>query len=53
MTNRLIEINKATVARFLAGTHSADIDDVDVIDDTVVAAHRLPRLSRLSERRIL
>ena len=36
MTNTLIETNKATVARFLAGTHSANIEDVDVIDDTVV-----------------
>jgi predicted ester cyclase len=36
MTNPLIETNKATVARFLAGTHSANIDDVNVIDDTVV-----------------
>jgi predicted ester cyclase len=36
MTNTLIETNKATVARFLAGTHSANIDDVEVIDDTVV-----------------
>lgn len=34
MTN--IEKNKATVARFLAGTHSANIDDVEVIDETVV-----------------
>ena len=36
MTNTTIETNEATVARFLAGTHSADIDDVEVIDDTVV-----------------
>ena len=36
MTNTLIETNKATVARFLAGTHSANIEDLDVIDDTVV-----------------
>ncbi|AZQ68402.1 hypothetical protein EF888_15465 [Silicimonas algicola] len=36
MTNTIIETNKATVARFLAGTHSANIDDVDVIDETVV-----------------
>lgn len=36
MTNTLIETNKATVARFLAGTHSPNIDDVEVIDDTVV-----------------
>lgn len=36
MTSPIIEANKATVARFLAGTHSPDIDDVAVIDDTVV-----------------
>ena len=36
MTEDAIETNKATVARFLAGTHSPDIDDVEVIDDTVV-----------------
>jgi len=36
MTTPLIETNKATVARFLAGTHSPNIDDVEVIDDTVV-----------------
>lgn len=36
MTDTVIEANKATVARFLAGTHSANIDDVEVIDDTVV-----------------
>ncbi len=31
-----IDRNKATVARFLAGTHSHDIADVEVIDETVV-----------------
>jgi predicted ester cyclase len=36
MTNPSIETNRATVARFLTGTHSANIDDVEVIDDTVV-----------------
>ena len=36
MTDTVIEANKATVAHFLAGTHSANIDDVEVIDDTVV-----------------
>lgn len=36
MTTDNIETNKATVARFLAGTHSPNIDDVNVIDDTVV-----------------
>ena len=36
MTDTVIEANKTTVARFLAGTHSANIDDVEVIDDTVV-----------------
>lgn len=33
----IIRINKDTVARFLAGTQSANIDDLDVIDDTVVS----------------
>ncbi len=36
MTNSIIETNKATVAKFLAGTHSANIDDVEIIDETVV-----------------
>lgn len=36
MTNPIIERNKATVAEFLAGTHSGNIDDVEVIDETVV-----------------
>lgn len=36
MTRSIIETNKATVARFLAGTHAANIDAVDVIDETVV-----------------
>jgi predicted ester cyclase len=36
MTKDSIEINKTTVARFLAGTHSADINDVEVVDETVV-----------------
>jgi len=36
MSNDIIERNKATVARFLAGTHSANIDDVEIIDETVV-----------------
>lgn len=36
MTSNLIDRNRATVARFLAGTHSPDIDDVEVIDETVV-----------------
>lgn len=36
MTDNNTERNKATVARFLAGTHSANIDDVEIIDDTVV-----------------
>jgi predicted ester cyclase len=36
MTNPVIARNKATVEAFLAGTHSADIADVEVIDDTVV-----------------
>jgi len=45
MINETIERNKATVKRFLAGTHSANIDDVEVIDDTVVphiACHGFP-----------
>ena len=36
MTSPIIERNKATVAKFLAGTHSANIDDVEIIDETVV-----------------
>lgn len=36
MTSTRIETNTATVARFLAGTHSPDIADVAVIDETVV-----------------
>lgn len=32
----IIRTNKETVARFLAGTHSENIDDVEVIDETVV-----------------
>jgi predicted ester cyclase len=36
MTNEVIERNKATVEKFLAGTHSANIEDVAVIDETVV-----------------
>ena len=31
-----IDQNKATVARFLAGTHSQNIEDVEIIDETVV-----------------
>lgn len=31
-----IETNRQTVARFLAGTHSENIEDVEVIDETVV-----------------
>lgn len=45
MTRSSIETNKATVVRFLAGTHSADIDDVDVIDETVaphIVCHGFP-----------
>jgi predicted ester cyclase len=33
---QIIERNKATVTRFLEGTHSANIEDVAVIDETVV-----------------
>ncbi len=36
MTTETIERNKETVRRFLAGTHSQNIDDVEVIDETVV-----------------
>jgi len=36
MTQHIIDRNKATVEKFLAGTHSADIEDVAVIDETVV-----------------
>lgn len=41
----IIERNRRTVARFLAGTHSKNIDDVDVIDETVapsIACHGFP-----------
>ena len=31
-----IQTNKDTVERFLAGTHSNNIDDIEVIDETVV-----------------
>lgn len=40
MTSKMLETNKATVARFLAGTHSPNIDDVDVIDATVARHFR-------------
>jgi predicted ester cyclase len=36
LENNKIEHNKATVEKFLAGTHSANIEDVHVIDTTVV-----------------
>lgn len=45
MTDEIIERNKATVARFLGGTHSENIDDVEVIDDTVaphIVCHGFP-----------
>ena len=32
----IIQTNKDNVARFLAGTHSNNIDDIEVIDETVV-----------------
>lgn len=32
----IIDRNKATVTAFLKGTHSPDIEDVHIIDDTVV-----------------
>ncbi len=35
-TNEIIERNRKTVEAFLAGTHSANIDDVEIIDETVV-----------------
>jgi steroid delta-isomerase-like uncharacterized protein len=41
----IIERNRATAARFLNGTHSKDIADVAVIDDTVapkVTCHGFP-----------
>lgn len=40
-----IQRNKATVARFLAGTHAPDLANLSVIDDTVVediACHGFP-----------
>lgn len=36
MTTDTVERNKETVKRFLAGSHSANIEDVEVIDETVV-----------------
>ncbi len=36
MTDARIKTNRETVARFLAGTHSPQIDDVEIIDETVV-----------------
>lgn len=44
-TNEIIARNKATVAAFLAGTHSANIDDVAIIDETVapdIVCHGFP-----------
>lgn len=40
-----IEINRSTVERFLNGTHSRDLEDVNIIDQTVghnVACHGFP-----------
>jgi predicted ester cyclase len=45
MTTPTIELNKETVARFLAGTHSPNIEDVAVIDETVapnIVCHGFP-----------
>lgn len=39
------EINRRTVERFLGGTHSKNIEDVDIIDETVgptIACHGFP-----------
>jgi predicted ester cyclase len=41
----VVDRNRATVERFLAGTHSKNIADVDVIDETVgtnIACHGFP-----------
>lgn len=41
----IIDRNRRTVDRFLTGTHSKRIDDVDVIDDTVapnISCHGFP-----------
>lgn len=41
----IIDRNRNTVERFLTGTHSKHIDDVDVIDDTVapnIVCHGFP-----------
>ncbi|GIL03439.1 MAG: hypothetical protein BroJett030_33380 [Alphaproteobacteria bacterium] len=43
--NRKAETNRATALRFLNGTHSRNIDDVDVIDETVgpgIVCHGFP-----------
>lgn len=41
----IIERNRTTVERFLGGTHSKDINDVEVIDETVgsnISCHGFP-----------
>lgn len=45
MDASIVERNRETVARFLAGTHSENIEDVAVIDDTVaphIVCHGFP-----------
>lgn len=49
MSTNKIERNETTVRRFLAGTHSPDIEDVAVIDDTVaphIVCHGFPGFPR-------
>lgn len=45
MSDQLINQNRRTVERFLAGTHANDINEVKVIDDTVgdrIVCHGFP-----------
>jgi predicted ester cyclase len=51
-THSITEKNRRTVARFLAGTHSRDIEDVAVIDRTVceaIVCHGFPGF-RINDR---
>lgn len=43
--NNVVHINRTTVERFLNGTHSPNIEDVKIIDETVatnIACHGFP-----------
>jgi predicted ester cyclase len=44
-THTLTDMNRRTVERFLAGTHSRNIEDVEIIDETVgdtIVCHGFP-----------